>query len=619
MLVIACHSPGGGAARPRRARAGLAIAALAVVIAAAAISVLVSRNRSGASGRAPISFTAVPLTTYQGREEQPAFSPDGNAVAFTWNGESEDNWDIYVKQIGPASPLRLTTDPATDLSPAWSRDGRSIAFLRVQGDRATLIIVPSLGGPERQVVDVVPAALGAAPVLTWSADSRLVIVATSLAPEGQTVLTAVDAASGEARQITTPPLGGRGDSLPSVSPDGRTLAFVRRSGVLTGAVYVQSVSERFAPIGDPRRIGAEGLLNYGITWGADGRNLIASMGNAGNIGLWRIPLKGPEQAERLTRSGEDCRQPTVALEHHRLVYTRAASDENVWRVSLSAPGQVAGAPVNVVDSTWPDLNAQFSPDGTRVAFESFRSGTQEIWVADQNGRNALQLTSLGGRRGGTPAWSPDGQWIAFDWRDESGQGDIYVISAHGGVARRVTNHPSEDLVPTWSRDGRWIYFGSTRTGGYQIWKLPPQGGDAIQVTRHGGTYAKESVDGRFLYYAKLETALPSLWRIPAGGGEEIQILRELAVYGNFAVARDGIYFESPPAGSSLRHTPMFTASSRPGAAIDFLSFATVKINRVLTLTRYAGNGMDVSADGRTLLFGQMDSLTEDLMLVENFR
>ena len=56
-----------------------------------------------------------------------------------------------------------------------------------------------------------------------------------------------------------------------------------------------------------------------------------------------------------------------------------------------------------------------------------------MWIADHEGRNALQLTSFNGRRGGTAAWSPDGQSIAFDLRIEDGRGDIYVIPARGGA------------------------------------------------------------------------------------------------------------------------------------------------------------------------------------------
>jgi WD40 repeat protein len=88
------------------------------------IGALVWRDRgAGPDNRPPVSFTAIPLTTYPGREQQPTFSPDGNSVAFSWNDETEENWDIYVKLIGPGSPQRLTTDPAIEFSPAGLRTG----------------------------------------------------------------------------------------------------------------------------------------------------------------------------------------------------------------------------------------------------------------------------------------------------------------------------------------------------------------------------------------------------------------------------------------------------------------------------------------------------------------
>ena len=72
----------------------------------------------------------VPLTSYPGRQIRPAFSPDGKQVAFAWNGEKEDNFDIYVKLVDAGAPLRLTSNPADECAPAWSPDARYIAFCR---------------------------------------------------------------------------------------------------------------------------------------------------------------------------------------------------------------------------------------------------------------------------------------------------------------------------------------------------------------------------------------------------------------------------------------------------------------------------------------------------------
>jgi eukaryotic-like serine/threonine-protein kinase len=603
--------------RPRRAWA--AAAALTFVVAAGVIGAFVWRDRAVVPDRPAVSFNAIPLTAYPGREQQASFSPDGNSVAFSWNGETEENWNIYVKLIGPGSPQQLTTDPAIDLSPAWSPDGRSIAFGRVRAGRLVVIVIPSRGGPEREVLETTTAFLGVGQILSWSADSRILVVGTSPSAEKPIALTAVDVTTGVTRGITSPPSGFGGDWLPAVSPDGSMLAFVRSIGVLTGELYVQALSAGFAPIGEPRRLGSEAAFYHGVAWSADGRDVIVSSGNRGNVGLWRVPLQSAERRERLSPFGDEWRQPAVAMQQSRLAFTRASWDENIWRLALSAPGRPAGSPVSLSGSTRSELNAQFSPDGTRIVFESERSGTQELWVADRDGRNGLQLTSFNGRRGGTPAWSPDGQSIAYDLRNEDGRGDIYIIPARGGAPLLVTHHLADDLVPSWSHDGQSIYFGSTRTGRYEIWKLSPRGGEPVQLTQHGGTYAKESVDGRYLYVARTGPFPPSLWRVPVSGGDEVQVVREMASYGNFAVARDGIYFESSPPGSSLGHTPMFTPFTRPESTIDFLSFATGKITRVMTVDRHAGHGLDVSPDGRTLLFAQMDSFTEDLMLVENFR
>jgi hypothetical protein len=119
-------------------------------------------------------FSVVPLTSYPGLESSPTFSPDGNQVAFSWNGEKQDNFDIYVKLIG-TDPLRLTTNRAADSSPTWSPDGRWIAFVRTQRDRYSICLISPLGGPEVELVQArlldESLALGQRK-LAWSPDSK---------------------------------------------------------------------------------------------------------------------------------------------------------------------------------------------------------------------------------------------------------------------------------------------------------------------------------------------------------------------------------------------------------------------------------------------------------------
>src|SRR5262249_45575857 len=100
-----------------------------------------------------------PFTSF-GSEWDPAFSPDGNLVAFACAGPARGNYDIYVQQIGAGTPLRLTTDTAIDRSPVFSPDGKYIAFTR---GAQTLMLVPALGGPERKIATVRAASIDFSP------------------------------------------------------------------------------------------------------------------------------------------------------------------------------------------------------------------------------------------------------------------------------------------------------------------------------------------------------------------------------------------------------------------------------------------------------------------------
>ena len=164
-------------ARRRRLAWALGIAAAAVVLTMAGMGV---RNFLPTT-EAPLEpMRPVPLTSYSGFEIAGSFSPDGNQVAFVWDGEKQDNLDIYVKLIGPGPPLRLTTHPDWDGSPAWSPDGRHIAFLRglpEAGKKMGLYLIPALGRTERKLAETrIPFSYQLGSCLAWSPDSRWLAV-----------------------------------------------------------------------------------------------------------------------------------------------------------------------------------------------------------------------------------------------------------------------------------------------------------------------------------------------------------------------------------------------------------------------------------------------------------
>jgi Tol biopolymer transport system component len=288
----------------------------------------------------------------------------------------------------------------------------------------------------------------------------------------------------------------------------------------------------------------------------------------------------------------------ISRNGNRLAYSQGVFDPNIWHVSLSGLGVASGPPAKLIGSTRWENAPQYSPDGKRIAFSSNRSGVYGIWISDADGSHATELFARPGSTSAAAHWSPDGQRIAF-----SSNFDIYVIRASGGKPVRLTTDPAEDDVPSWSRDGKWIYFGSKRTGQYEVWKVPAAGGEAVRVTRKGGGPALESPDGKSIYYIKGDWS-GSLWKMPLSGGEETQVLPSVNSRA-FALVKEGIYFipEPKPDGKS---------------SIEFLSLETGQTKAVIPVSSPV-SGLSLSSDGRSLLFTQMDEAGSDLMLVENFR
>ena len=540
-----------------------------------------------------VTLTSVPLTAATGFEDFTSFSPDGSQVAYVWD-EGKGGYDsahIYVKVIREGKPVQLTSGPEPDSFPAWSPDGRTIAFCRSLGDACRIYTMPALGGAQRKIAE---GRFGGR--MSWSPDSRFLAVS-ELGPKADSAsLSLIRVETGDRLAALTKPTRSKtSDQDPVFSPDGRLLLFTRCERDFRCGLFLLNLTTDYLPSGDPRLLRQENGGIDGSAWARDGKELIYALsGDAGmNYHLMRIRAQAGSLPERLALTGERASSPAVAPRGNRLAYTHGLFETHIWQVRPGKPART------FTSSTRLEFSPQYSPDGQRVAFSSDRTGLHQIWICEGDGENPLQLTHFDLGHSGTPRWSPDGRWIAFDHQEEDGW-RIYVMASDGGQLRKLAEDEVDANLPSWSRDGKWIYYASNRTGRYEVWRREAQGGKAIQLTHNGGWVALESHDGQSLYYTKLGND-PGLWVLPLKGGEEKQILKSVG-FEEFEVMDDGIYYIPGAQGET---------------SVRFHSFATAQDKEIAPI-KDPGQGLAVSPDRNKVLFTTGGG-GANVMVVDNFR
>ena len=596
VLPIARPSPQIAAEAPVQLRGRILwAAASALVLGLCTAAIWLVRHKSAKPVDVPI-LNVIPFTSYSGLASAPRFSPDGNQVVFVWDGENGGKGqDLYVKMIGSNAPRRLTNNPANWLFPAWSPDGGTIAFSRPRAEGgAEIVLIPASGGQERKLVDTHDNWVQAD--ITWSPDGKYLALADRDSGDSPYSLYLMSLETLQRRRLTTPPgTSVVGDWCPTFSPDQQSLAFVRTldSGSSEIEVLLLGSGEIHAVTSDPS------ALNGGLAWAPEGKDIIFASARKGQLRLWRVAAAGGEPYA--LSIGEGAFGPAVSDRGHRLAYTVGNFDTNIWRTDLtgSRPRHA-----KLIASSRHDENPELSPDEKRIAFVSNRSGPSEIWIADADGANQVQLTHFGGPENGTARWSPDGRQVVFDSHPR-GHADVYVARIDGGSPRLLMPGAFDSFLPCWSHDGRWIYFASNRTGTIEVWKVRVEGGEPQQVSHHGGWVPYESPDGKFLYF--LHPASAQIWRVATAGDDPTPLLGMPALPDilSWKPTREGIYFVD--------------IGTKPQPTLKFFRFADRSIHSLAKIANSEGTmGLSVSADGRTFFYGQLDTETADIMVVDNF-
>ena len=536
----------------------------------------------------------VRITSYPGEEYYPALSPDGQSIAFSWNGPDKDNFDIYVKRIDSGNPLRLTSSTWDDVQPAWSPEGSHIAFVRrgeygvreyddevYSSGWSEIYMVPSLGGREQKIINYTPQSLGPMSSISWSRDSKFIYYSSWDPADYSFRIFKVSIVTSKIEKITHLPDSLTSDYSPSISPDGRFVAFKR---ILKGKydIYIQNLEDQQIK----RITNIKGDEIHGFCWNSDSRTILFSANLDGTFSLWKTDLEGNEPIKII--NAISISDPRISIGGKNLIYAERLENSNILKIDLNNPDRET---LLIGSSAFFNQMPDISPDGKRILFQSSRTGNPSIWVCDSDGSNPTQIVGYG-----EPFWSPDGSEILINNND-----GINILKANGGLPLKITD---QFIKAIWTKDGSGFYASKPKV--LQIFRISRDGSVQKQITKKFGHYPQ--VYGDFIYYLK-GYQTKEIWRVPLNGGLEEQVLQGVdgLILRSWTVVKKGIYF--------IRENETLPE-------LDFYNFNTKKITLIKEVplaSTYMLSTIAVDPQEQYLLYSKNEPVKSDIIMVENFQ
>jgi serine/threonine protein kinase/Tol biopolymer transport system component/Tfp pilus assembly protein PilF len=423
------------------------VALLAVLLLTAGyLLVMFLGGRRTAVGPQSVSFQQV---TYQsGPEFFPSLSPDGKSTIYA--SQASGNWDIFFQRIGEGDVINLTKDFVKDDSqPAFSPDGEHIAF-RSERDGGGVYVMNANGASPVRVSD-----FGYSP--SWSADGGQILVGTEKIPQPSTrptksQLWMIDLKSGQRQRIS------EGDALqPTFSPHHKRIAYWSRPDRYGQREHIWTIP--FSG-GEPVAVTDGSSTDLNPVWSPDGNYLYFSSNRGGSSNIWRLAIDEDTgvvsgNPEAVTTMGANTSVLYLSFSRTgQLAYSAQADIRNLRRISFSTTQGAFGKPAPVTQGSLQLWFPDVSPDGEWLT--AYSMGQQRhIYIMRADGTNQRDLTPDNYRHS-WPRWSPDGQRIAFTSR-RTGDYELWIMNRDGSGLRQLSQSGGGHYSP-WSADGSMIAY-----------------------------------------------------------------------------------------------------------------------------------------------------------------
>jgi Tol biopolymer transport system component len=570
---------------------------------AAAIPVVWWFTRNPGETQRQLPFRRMAVARLGGKEFQPAISPDGAKIAFVLEREDGTPDRIWLRS-GQTPPGTIEREGWQCLSPAWSPDGKSLAYLRLSGDEGQVMIASAATGKDERVVTGVFRTRYGLPNhhLDWSPDGKTLAFDDTSAPEKPFAISIISLETGNRMQLTTPPSNALGDVEPRFSPDGSKLSFIRVFHRARQGLFTIEIKNRKL-----RQLTRDGFQISGQDWLPDGKSIVMGSNRSGDFRLRRVRAgdSGAELVPDWTGTyGDAALQLSIARRAPVLVYSVLQEDFNIWRLSLHARDDGPDRWTRVVNSSAQDVSPQYSPDGTQICFRSDRTGEEQLWISSADGSNPRQVTR-GDLRPSVGRWAPNGKAIVFN---DSKEQDLYITRLSDDGFWRVIPLEAKGIHPVFASDAKWIYAGYSGN----IIRVSVEGGHPTVVSKTKGLSFGLSDDANSLYFVR-ELTDSALCRLSLATGEVSKVLEGLVPYCTscWAAGPDGVYY---------------LAAKRPSVNGQAIYFHAYNGGPDKMIAEYPepllplGSGpFSLSPDGKYLLCVRVDPSNADVIRIEPYR
>jgi Tol biopolymer transport system component/C-terminal processing protease CtpA/Prc len=456
----------------------------------------------------------------------PSLSPDGNRLCFTYLG------DLWTVPSSGGTATRLTVHESLDGFSRWSPDGKWIAFTSLRSGNFDVFLIPALGGTARQVTFH-----SASDILNdWSPDGTKLLFYSSRDTRNFT-LYSIDLRTRAIKRLTQDVEALR---FGNFSPDGTKIAYTRGGQPwwrpwYRGSMAAQTVLADLAT-GKVKTLLKTPAQQFWPMFAPDGKSVMVTTiyGDSNTPNLWRVSLEGGKPQPITKQTTDAVRWPSLARNGSRLAYQHNGeihtaqldgSDDKIVRILAPSDDKINNQ--ERITLTQEVNEIEVAPDGKQIGIVL----RGEIWVVPATGGDARRLTD-------DPAkdndiwWSPDSKKMVFV-SDRGNQPDLYLLDVQTRAITRLTNDVDEESSPQFSPDGRFLSF--AKAGSQPgLYLLPVSGGAARKLAEGNGnnSFANGIVshawspDSRWLAFSRMDRFdNRDIWVVPAVGGVPINITR----------------------------------------------------------------------------------------------